>query len=196
MLWVHHPGNRSGGCLALAFVGITNAQTYDQAGPTADWSDAQTYDQAGPTADWSCVSVACVPDDSNTTPSRYDAVTNGFIRFQGTATGDLWFWCNVLSPLDTWGENPTWNAMLVTFRDSNRDGYVEVKLYRKRKDNGAYALNATYTSTDGAGVREEFVLIPAFDFSTYTYYLRIQLHRGATTGDPEFHIATLSDILL
>ena len=148
------------------------------------------------TADWSHVSVACVPDDTTTRPSRYDAISTGLIKFQGTATGDLWFWCNVLSPLDNFGENPTWNAMFVTFKDSNPDGFVEVKLIRKRKDTGATATNVTFTSTDGIGVREVFATpIPAFDFATYNYFMRIQLHRTATTGDLEFHIVSLKETL-
>ena len=146
------------------------------------------------TADWSHVSVACVPDDSNTTPNRYDAVTAGKIQFQGTATGDLWFWCNVLSPLDTFDENPKWNSLLVTFKDSNANGFVEVKLIRKRKDNGAIATNATFTSTNGVGVREDGVfLIRAFDFATYAYFVRIQLNRTTTVGDPEIHIVSLKE---
>jgi hypothetical protein len=160
-----------GVCLSLVgFVGIATAQT----------------------ADWSHVSVACVPDDTTTTPSRYDALSSGLIKFQGTATGDLWFWCNVVSPRDTFGENPTWNAMFVTFKDSNADGFVEVKLIRKRKDNGATATNATFTSSDGVDVREDLVFLdPAFDFATYAYFVRIQLHRDSTIGDPEFHIVSL-----
>lgn len=148
------------------------------------------------TADWSYVSVGCVPDDTNTTPSRYDATSSGVIKFQGTATGDLWFWCDVLSPLDNFGDNPTWNAMFVTFKDSNADGFVEVKLIRKRKDTGLTATNATFTSNDGVGVREGFVFhIPDFNFGTYAYFVRVQLHRTTTTGDPEFHIVSLKETL-
>ena len=149
---------------------------------------------AAATADWSYVSVACVPDDTSTTPTRYDATTPGLIQFQGTATGDLWFWCNVLSPLDTYGENPTWNGMFVTFKDSNANGFVRVDLIRKRKDNGGYAINATFTSSDGVGVREGSVPIPAFNFVTYAYFVRIQLHRDTTSGDPQFHIVSLKEM--
>lgn len=152
--------------------------------------------RAAATADWSHVSVACVPDDTDTTPSRYDAITSGRIRFQGAAIGDLFFWCNVLSPHDAFGENPSWNALFVTFKDSNPDGFVEVKLIRKRKDNGATATNATFRSSDGVGVREDLEFpIPTFDFATYAYFVRVQLHRDTTSGDPEFHIVSLKDYL-
>lgn len=147
---------------------------------------------AADTAEWSCVSVACVPDDSTTTPSRYDAFSNGLIKFQGDATGDLWFWCNVLSPLDTYGENPGWNTLFVTFKDSNADGFVEATLIRKRKEDGATATTAIFRSSDGVGVREEFEFFTRdFDFVKYAYFVRIQLHRDTTSGDPEFHIVSL-----
>jgi hypothetical protein len=148
------------------------------------------------TADWQCVSVACVPDDTTTTPGRYNATTNGVIRFQGDAIDDLWFWCNVLSPLDTGNENPTWNAMCVTFKHSGADGFVEVKLIRKRKDNGATRTVATFTSSDGSGVREESAEVSRkFNFTTYAYFVRIQLHRDTTNGDLEFHIVSLKEMI-
>jgi hypothetical protein len=151
---------------------------------------------ASATADWSHVFVACVPDDTDTTPGRYDAINSGLIRFQGAAIGDLWFWCNVLSPLYTRGENPTWKKMWVTFRASNDGGLVEVKLIQKQKSNGATAVIATSTSSNGAGVREEAVALPpafAFDFATFAYFVQIRLKRFATNGDPEFHIVSLKD---
>jgi hypothetical protein len=151
---------------------------------------------ASATADWSHVSVACVPDDTNTTPDRYDATDSGLIRFQGVAIGNLWFWCNVMSPLDARGENPTWKKMWVTFRDSNDGGLVEVKLIQKQKSNGATAVIAIFTSTNGAGVREEAVALPpafAFDFATHAYFVQIRLKRSAANGDPEFHIVSLKD---
>jgi len=86
--------------------------------------------------------------------------------------------------------------MFVTFKDSNADGFVEVKLIRKRKDNGLTATNTTFTSNDGVGVREGFVFpIPDFNFATYAYFVRVQLHRTTTTGDPEFHIVSLKETL-
>jgi hypothetical protein len=86
--------------------------------------------------------------------------------------------------------------MFVTFKDSNADGFVEVKLIRKRKDNGATATNATFRSSDGVGVRERFEFpIQDFDFVTYAYFVRIQLHRDTTAGDPEFHIVSLKETI-
>ncbi|MGQ9584370.1 MAG: hypothetical protein ACUVXG_03095 [Anaerolineae bacterium] len=171
--------------LCLAALGLVGS---------AGFVTAQT---AFDTAEWSHVGVACVPDDTDTTPSRYDAYTNGYLKFQGTATGDLFFWCNVVSPHEVMGENPNWNRMYVTFKDSNNQGYVEVRLIRKRKDNGLYAYNATFTSTDGVGVREAAApgALPAFDFETYAYFVRVQLHRDTSKGDPQFHIVTLRTII-
>lgn len=169
-----------GACLAVAGLAVTRS--------AADEVTATT-------ADWSAVSVGCIPDDTSTTPSRYDATSDGVIRFQSGATGDLFFWCDVVSPIDSFGVNPTWNALALTFKDSNADGFVEAKLYKKQKTNGAYSNTATLTSTDGAGVRR---IVPAgpiatLTFSTHAYYVRIQLHRTTTAGDPEFHIVTLTE---
>jgi hypothetical protein len=102
-----------------------------------------------------------------------------------------------LSPRDAWNEDPDWNALLLTFKDSNADGFVEVKLIRKRKEDGVTATTATFRSTDGVGVREGHEIFHHdFDFQKYAYFVRIQLHRDTTSGDPEFHIASLAFILL
>ena len=91
-----------------------------------------------------------------------------------------------------WKRIPDWNTLFVTFKDSNAQGLVQVKLIRKRKDNGGTGENAVFTSSDGVGVREGSVFpIPAFNFATYAYFLRIQLYRATTAGDPEIHIVTL-----
>ena len=150
------------------------------------------------TAVWSHVSVACVPDDTGpTTRDRYDAIVfdpdehrGGFIRFQGLNTGDLFFWCNVVSPVDM----PTWTAMWVTFRDANPDGFIEVRLYQKAMGDGATELKATFTSSDVIGVVQREAQTYnhfGFDFANNTYFMRIQLHRSETAGRLEFHSVSL-----
>ena len=161
-------------------------------------SSATSFTQnTGITAEWWHASVACVPDDNQgITPDTYDAITGGIVKFQGNAIGDLWFWCNVLSPLDTVGENPTWNQMLVMFKDSDADGFVEAKLYRKRLDTGNDATTATFTSSNGSGVRKQSVMFLStpFNFEVYAYYVRIQLHRDTAplaNEELEFHLVGL-----
>jgi hypothetical protein len=166
--------------VCLAAVGLTAAR------------NAAIAQEAAVTTEWSAVSVGCVPDDTGTTPNRYQATSDGVIKFETGATGDLFFWCDVMSPLDT-SVNPSWNALRLTFKDSNASGWVEAKLYKKQKTDGAYGNTATLRSTDGAGVRNiaSSSPIPALTVNTHAYYVRMQLHRDTTSGDPEFHIVGL-----
>jgi hypothetical protein len=148
------------------------------------------------TADWSAVSVGCVPDDTATTPSRYDADPSGRIKFEGTtAIGDLFFWCNVVSPIEPRGVNPTWNTLVLANRDINENGFVQAVLYRKVKSTGVSMAIATVNSGNSGVIKEDSVAIAtAFDFATYAYFVRVQLHRDVNTTNPEFHGVSLKEL--
>lgn len=150
------------------------------------------------TADWSCVSVACVPDDTTTPPSRYDATPDGRILYQfGASDESLYFFCSVVNPRDEWGQNPTWTKMLVTYSNPNVDGYINVTLYEKNKDTGAVSVPAAafFHSGTTVPVRQDGVPMRAgfagFHFEQYAYYVHIELHRDKKIGNPVFHIVTL-----
>ena len=99
------------------------------------------------------------PDD-DTADNRYLAsYTSGKITFQGTATGSLYFYCHFVNPEDN--GNPDWNALFLTNKDTGDKSFVEAKLYRKQRSNGANYLVATLTSTTNASVKEEWKLLPA-----------------------------------
>jgi hypothetical protein len=147
------------------------------------------------TSDWQAVAVTCVPDD-DTTPAEYNAVTAGTISFSGTTTGSIFFWCNVLSPEDVYGVAPSWNALFLTNKDTGPNSFVEAKLYRKRRDTGALATNATLRSSNSAAVKENSLFpIPDFDFTTYAYFVRVELNRTGTSENPEFHIVSLGETI-
>lgn len=136
--------------------------------------------------------VTCIPDD-DTTPSMYNANTStGTITFAGTTTGNIYFYCDVVNPMDSSAGNPAWNAIFLTNKDTGTSSTVEARLYKKNRATGATSLVRSLSSTDSAGVKEDWAfLAEAINFNTYSYYVRIRLYRANTTVIPEFHVVTL-----
>ena len=146
------------------------------------------------TAPWSRAAVTCVPDDG-TSARKYNALTlGGKLSFEGPMTGSIFFWCDVTSPLDTAGENPVgWNAIYATFKAPG-SSFVDVRLYRQRKSSGATAMNARFARSSKETVRQEQECFSrGFDFNTYAYFVRIELHRDNTTEDPQIYNVTLAE---
>jgi hypothetical protein len=142
------------------------------------------------TSEQSRVAVACVPDE-DTGPGSFDAsTTTGKITFQGTTTGNIYFYCPFVNPEDD--GNPDWNALFLTNKDTGTIGLVEAKLYRKLRSNGVTYLVTTLTSTTNANVKEDWKVLPAvLDFQNNAYWVRVRLYRSATTESPEFHSVSL-----
>jgi hypothetical protein len=150
---------------------------------------------AAQTRTWSAVGSTCAPDD-DAPYTRYEVqVSSGYIEFKTNIKGDNYFTCNVTTPIDSYPDEPDWNRMYLTFKDPDANGYVEAKLYKKNLATGAVGTVATVTSTDGAGVREEWVSVSGFDFDKYAYFVRIRMHRTNTSSDQEFHIVRLQFVL-
>lgn len=148
------------------------------------------------TRPWTAVGSTCAPDD-DTPYTRYEVLpSSGYTEFRTNITGTLYFTCNVTSPVDEFPDEPDWNLMYLTFKDTDANGLVEAKLYRKNLATGAVGVMATVTSTDGVGVRERRVAVPAFDFDTYAYFVRIRMYRSNVSSDQEFHIVRLAFTLL
>jgi hypothetical protein len=151
-------------------------------------------DGAFATSEQSRAAVTCVPDDENEGNRYVTSNTNGKITFQGTATGNLYFYCHFVNPEDT--GNPDWNALYLTNKDTGDKSLVEAKLYRKQRSNGATYLVATLTSSASASVKEEWTLLPAaLNFEANAYWVVVRLYRSATTESPEFHSVALGYLL-
>jgi hypothetical protein len=79
-------------------------------------------------------------------------------------------------------------------RDINNLGSVKAVLYSKRKSTGTYAPVATVNSTDASGIKENSVAFATvLDFTTFAYFVSVQLYREASTTNPEFHGVSLKD---
>jgi hypothetical protein len=150
---------------------------------------------AAQTRPWSAVGSTAAPDD-DAPYTRYEVyASGGYIEFKTNITGDNYFTCNVTTPIDSYPGEPDWNRMYLTFKDPDANGYVQATLYRKRLTTGAVGTLATVTSTDGAGVREEYVTVSGFDFDKYAYFVRIRMNRTSASSDQEFHLVRLQFIL-
>ena len=150
---------------------------------------------AAQTRPWSAVGSTAAPDD-DAPYTRYEVQpSSGYIEFKTNVTGTNYFTCNVTTPIDSYPGEPDWNRMYLTFKDTDANGLVEAKLYRKRLTTGAVGTLATVTSTDGAGVREASVTVSGFDFDTYAYFVRIRMYRTDASSDQEFHIVRLQFVL-
>jgi hypothetical protein len=148
------------------------------------------------TRPWSAVGSTCAPDD-DAPYTRYEVwPSNGYIEFKSGITGTNYFTCNVTTPVDEYPDEPDWVEMVLTAKDPDANGFVEAKLVRKNLATGAVGTVATVTSTDGVGVRETSVAIPALNFDTYAYFVRIRMYRSNTSSDQEFHIVRLQFNLL
>jgi hypothetical protein len=144
---------------------------------------------------WSCVGAASTPDD-DTPHTRFESSpAGGYVEPALTAVGDLYFVCNVTTPIDVYPGEPDWNTLFLTFKDPDAYGYVQATLYRKRLSNGGVTSMGTLTSTDGVGVRQVSRLVSGFDFDTYAYFVRVHINRTRTTSDQEFHIVGLQFVL-
>lgn len=141
--------------------------------------------------------VTCIPDD-DTTASMYNAnYLNGTITFAGTTVGSLYFYCDIVNPMDASAVNPAWNAIFLTNKDTSTLSQVEAKLYKKNRATGVASLVTTLSSIDNPGVKQDWVFLgQALNFNTYSYYVRIRMYRKDTTVNPEFHIVTLGIQLL
>jgi len=149
---------------------------------------------AAQTRPWSAVGSTAAPDDD--AYARYEVwPTSGYIEFRTNIVGELYFTCNVTTPIDSYPGEPDWNRMYLTFRDPDANGHVSATLFRKRLATGAVTAMATLTSTDGAGIREAYVNVAGFDFDTYAYFVRIRLFRTSASSLQQFHIVRLQFML-
>lgn len=141
--------------------------------------------------------VTCIPDD-DTTASMYNASTlTGTVTFSGTTTGNIYFYCDVINPMDAAQGNPTWNALFLTNKDTGANSLVEARLYRKSRTTGVSALVTSLSSFDNPNVKQDWALLgQALNFNTYSYYIRIRMYRKDTSVNPEFHCVTLGYQLL
>jgi hypothetical protein len=99
-----------------------------------------------------------------------------------------------VSPIEPRGVNPTWDTLVLSNRDINNLGSVKAVLYSKRKSTGTYAPVATVNSTDASGIKENSVAFATvLDFTTFAYFVSVQLYREASTTNPEFHGVSLKD---
>ncbi len=150
---------------------------------------------AAQTRPWSAVGSTCVPDD-DAPYTRYEVwASSGYIEFKSNVMGDIYFTCNVTTPIDSYPDEPDWNTLYLTFKDPDANGYVQAKLYRKNLATGAVGTLATVNSTDGTGVRQAYVSVSGFDFDNYAYFVRIRMNRTNTSSDQEFHIVRLQFVL-
>lgn len=146
---------------------------------------------AAQTRPWSAVGSTCAPDD-DTPYTRYEVqVSGGYTEFRTNLTGNIYFTCNVTTPLDSFPDEPDWVRMVLTYKDTDANGLVEAKLYRKNLATGAVGTVATVTSTDGVGIRQSEVAVGAFNFDAYAYFVRIRMYRSNASSDQEFHIVRL-----
>ena len=150
---------------------------------------------AAQTRPWSAVGSTAVADD-DAPYTRYEVYpSNGYIEFNANITGTNYFTCNVTTPIDSYPGEPDWNRMYLTFKDPDANGFVQATLYRKNLATGAVGARATVTSTDGVGVREDWVSVSGFDFDTYAYFVRIRMYRTNASSDQEFHLVRLQFML-
>ena len=150
-----------------------------------------THSSAVDTNVWHHVAGAFVPDDITPT-SSYNS-TGGRLEFKGAAVGYLYFYANVVSPLDA--GNPNWNVMLVTYQDPGPGAEVCAFLYRKNLNTGATAIIGSFDSdVDGVagGVRRDMVwLDDGLNFDVYAYYVMFRLWRDNEQVHPQAHIVSL-----
>jgi hypothetical protein len=146
---------------------------------------------AAQTRPWSAVGSTCAPDDDSPY-TRYEVqVSSGYTEFKTNIIGDLYFTCNVTTPLDSFPDEPDWVRMVLTYKDPDANGFVEAKLYRKNLATGVVGTLATVKSTDGTGIRQSETAVGSFNFDTYAYFVRIRMNRTNASSDQEFHIVRL-----
>jgi len=142
--------------------------------------------QAASAQSWTTAATACVPDESSVGLYQFDDAT---VTINGSAPTDaaVKLRCNIPSPEDvTASSSPSsWNRMQVGYTDPGGSTEVKVQLVRVTKTTGAVWVMATFTSvTAAAPTVGSATIASAFDFTTYVYYVGINLTRTSGSSTP------------
>jgi hypothetical protein len=132
---------------------------------------------------WSIPGAGCVPSDATTKFNRA-LVGNGTVQHATGNVGMIVLTC----PITQFTTDITsWNLFL-TYRDSTGAGpsaFVQAQLYRMPFHGGAPVLMTTANSNSSASTAVGYVASPVFahpfDFSAYSYWVRVELKRSSTS---------------
>jgi hypothetical protein len=126
---------------------------------------------------WSSTGGGCSAAD---TAVGLFTVGAGSTKFTGTQTGTFQLYCAVTSlPFEP-------DTLSMTFADtsgSTTNSYVQVSLYRMSTSTGSITQIATLTSNDG-GSSNGTPFVHTFDFESYFYYIRVDIHRTSSSYVP------------
>lgn len=149
---------------------------------------------------WGATAAGCVVGDPAIQGNRYTVVA-GSVGNNGTNVATITLYC----PVETLGGGNA-TALKLTYRDSSgtttsaqtNGGTVAAQLWRMAHSDGSITSisNASYSSdssgttsaTEGTGT-----FTHTFDFSLYTYYVRVDISRNNTTPTTTFYGVSLSN---
>jgi len=147
---------------------------------------------------WTHTAAACAVD--NASASKYE--TNGArFRFKvdGQTTGNIYARCNITNPKDD-GSNPGWNRLEVAYTDERESpNFVKATLYRVNKTSGGVseigtAFDSINFGAKPSGGAEEVTLTHTFNFTTYAYFVMLQIHREDASYNPSISAVRLKRV--
>jgi hypothetical protein len=145
---------------------------------------------------WSSPAAGCVPGDPAIQNNRY-SIQAGHVYHAGTNIDLISFYCPVqYNPGATAGAN----TLFLTFIDNSTTAgnYVTAQLIKMDRSNGSLTTVATVTSEDwdpNASVQQQSIgFSDSLDFTTYVFYVRVDMDRSSTSILPVFYATSLDDV--
>lgn len=147
---------------------------------------------------WSMVAAGCTPGDPAIQNNRYQ-IQSGHVAHAGTNVDVISLYCPVtaLDPGEVAASGePT--QVTMTFQDESTSvgDNITAQLIRMTRTSGALTTIATLDSdsTDGMGTgvqKQAASYTHTFDFTTYVYYVRIDIDRAGTSATPVAYFVSL-----
>jgi len=155
--------------------------------------------QGAHAATWSSSASACVPSDGSV--GKYD-FEDATLKFSANSTGEILVRCHITNPFDDTDSAPIWNTLTVGYQDpdAHEQAYqVEAKLIRVNKGTGVVSVitprfdsNASTAPNTVSPVSGFVKFTHNYNFTTYAYYITLDLHRSDSLKNPAVWFVKLS----
>jgi len=146
---------------------------------------------------WTATASTCAIGVDQVGDSGIYTITGGSaLTFSGSNTGEIKARCNVTNPLDS--GVPTWSTLTVGYQDPDGElttYQVHVTLYRVKKGTGDYEKVKTFDSNKFGDInpKSNYVTFShTFDFTSYSYWVTLDLVRNDSASNPSVWFVELN----
>ncbi len=147
---------------------------------------------------WTHTAAACAVDEGSAAKYEFSGARFRF-KPDGQSIGDIYVRCNIVNPREG-GTAPAWNTLQVVYSDERLSGnYVRALLNKVHNQSGGVSLvvaedrtfNSANFNAKPDGGMESVGFTHTFDFSAYSYYITLHVHREDTNYNPSISAVRL-----